>query len=244
MRQDRASRAQHQSRATTERRPAAEAEARQASSSGPARGQRQPITRELFPAIHPPITSSTTPSPSRIGARAGAQGSPIPSDSHRAQARQADKGSEEPSRPSEDDARGRPSRRRDQGDARRTTTPEDRARRHPIPSDHKPMTVRGRTPHQTAHQRPPEAAGAAHGAQATRDSSHPRQSGRRPHKSPRSQANQPKRQEQEAHKRREPAAHKDDRPSGTAGAAARANRTPPQRHRPPKTTREVVVKTY
>lgn len=43
MRQDRASRAPHQSRATTERRPAAAAEAQQASSSSPARGQRQTI---------------------------------------------------------------------------------------------------------------------------------------------------------------------------------------------------------
>ena len=92
MRQDRASRTPHQSRATTERRPVAAAEARQASSSGPARGQRQPITRELFPAIHPPAHHiEHDAEPPRSGARAGAQGSPIPSDSHRAQARQADK---------------------------------------------------------------------------------------------------------------------------------------------------------
>jgi len=159
MRQDRASRTPHQSRAATERRPAA-AEARQASSSSHARGQRQTIEQESFPAIHPPahhIEHDAEPLAQRSPSEDARQS--IPSDSRRAQTRQADKRSEEPSRPSKDDAHGRPRRRHDQGDARHATTREDRARRPSIPSDPEPMTARGRTAtrrHTRGHQRPQE----------------------------------------------------------------------------------------
>lgn len=177
------------------------AAASQASSSSPARVDRRQSIVSCFPrSTRPPIASSTTPSPSHSGARAWTQGNPIPSDSRRAQARQADKRSAEPSRPSKDDAHGRASRQARPGRRPPATAQEDRARRPSIPSGPDPMTARGRTAHQTPHQRPPEAAGGARGRQATRDSSRPRQSGRRPHKGPRSPANQPKRQEQEAHK--------------------------------------------
>lgn len=173
MRQDRASRTPHQSRATTERRPAA-AEARQASSSRPARVEHRQSIVSCFPrSTRPPITSSTTPSHSRIRARARTRGNPIPRDSHRAQTRQADKRSEA-SRPSKDDAHGRPSRRHDQGDASRprhkriepaahpcrATRANDSPRQDSTP-DATPEATRGRRSHarQASHQRqqPPTA---------------------------------------------------------------------------------------
>lgn len=117
------------------------AAASQASSSSPARVDRRQSIVSCSPrSTHPPITSSTTPSPSHSGARAGAQSNQSRAThvEHR-QGRQT-RGARSPSRPSEDDAHGRPSRRRDQGDARHTTTREDRARRPSTPSDPEPRT--------------------------------------------------------------------------------------------------------
>ena len=124
----RASRAPHQGRATTERRPAA-AEARQASSSSHARVEHRQSIRELFPAIHQPahhIKQDAEPLACRSPTEDARQSHP---ERLTSSAGKAGRQEEEPSRPSEDDANGRPSRRRDQGDARHTTTREDRARR-------------------------------------------------------------------------------------------------------------------
>lgn len=122
-------------------------------------------------STHPPITSSTTPSPSHSGARARTQGNPIPSEPHRAQTRQADKRSEEPSRPSEDDAQQQAQPTTRPGRRPPPTTQEDRARRPSIPNDPEPRTAsardttpdsspeatRGRRSHarQAGHQRQP-----------------------------------------------------------------------------------------
>ena len=184
MRQDRASRAPHKSRATTERRPAA-AEARQASSSSHARGHRQTIKRESFPAIRPaahhvehdaeplahrsPSMDAGQSHPERLAPSAGKAG------------RQEERGAQPPEQ-------GRRPRQDQPTSATRATPANHSTGGSSPPPIHterpEPMTVRDRTARQTPHQRPPEAAGATRGRQATRDSRRPRQSGRRPHKSP------------------------------------------------------------
>lgn len=137
MRQDRASRTPRQCRATTERRPAAEAEARQANSSSHARVEHRQSIVSCFPrSTRPPITSSTTPSPSHSGARARTRDNQSRATrTERRQGRQTRGGAQPPEavapRRSEQQASTttRPGRRPP------TTAQEDRARRPSIPSD-------------------------------------------------------------------------------------------------------------
>ena len=188
----------------------------QASSSRGTAGQQQPprqsrtpsINRELFPTIHPPITSRTTPSPSHSGARARTQGNPSRATrTERRQGRQT-RGARSPA------ARARRTeeeRTASEHDSETRATPtaaqaqEDRARRPSMPSGPEPKTTSARDADQErtrGHQRPqePRTAGRPPETAAARR----RAAGGRT----RAQGAKPTnlREEQKAHKRRRPAA--------------------------------------